>query len=346
MHVTIIGPGKMGRGIATRLLSGSHSVVIAGRTHEQAAALARELEPAATEGGGRVTAASSSEEAIPGSDAVILALPYAKGLEFARENGGQLAGKVVVDISNPLNESGDGFVTDCSTSAAETLRALLPADVRLVKAFNTTFAGTLEKGSVADQTLDVFITGDDEEANGIITDLVRTSGMRPLPVGGLERARQLEAVTLLGITAQSVLGTRFMTAWKLLLPGTPSEEAPKGFPTNAVVGVFQGPDTAVIAGALADAGFSETAVDVLYGVDGKQRIAESDKTGRGLLEFWMGFEQEHTRRYTRELDAGNTVVIVRVDDREQGERASEIMAGHGGQFVNRYSRWKATNVVP
>jgi 8-hydroxy-5-deazaflavin:NADPH oxidoreductase len=87
-----------------------------------------------------------------------------------------------------------------------------------VKAFNTTFAGTLVTGEVAGQTLDVFLAGDDEAAKETVTTLVQSGGLNVIDAGGLMRARQLEALGLLGITLQSRLNTGFGTAWKLVLP--------------------------------------------------------------------------------------------------------------------------------
>lgn len=344
MNVTIVGPGNMGRAIATRLLAGGHSVVLVGRDREQAEPLARELGSHATDGGS-VRAAGGPEEAIPASDVVVLALPYQATLAFVRESGGLLAGKVVVDISNPLNERFDGVVTEGGPSAAETIRGMLPG-ARVVKAFNTTFAGTLLTGTVAGRPLDVFIAGDDEEANERVAELVRAGGMRAIPLGPLERSRQLEALGFLGIASQERLGTSYMSGWKLLLPGTPADEPPHGFPRNAVIGVFDEPRAAAgIASACAQAG-AEDAVEVLYGEEGKKRIARAAEGGQGLLEMLLGFEHEHAERHLRELDAGHAVVVVQTEDNAMAERVGKVMAEHGGRFVNRYTRWVAVSVVP
>lgn len=345
MRVTIIGPGNMGRGIATRLLAGGHAVTLVGRDRAQAEALAAELRPGA-EGGASIAAASGPEEAIPGSEVVVLALPYAANLAMARQVAPLVGGKVVVDISNPLNESFDGLVTTGDTSAAETIRAELPADAPLVKAFNTTFAGTLVRGEVAGQTLDVFIAGDDEPANHRVVELVRTGGMRPVEVGGLHRARQLEALGFLGISIQEPLGTGFGTAWKLVVPGTAPSES-NGFPRNAVAGVFGDQHAAGgVVAALREAGADPERVHVLYGNEGRERIESASDGSSSLLDFLMGYEVEHTRRHLRELDAGRAVVLVEADDGAFADRAGGIMAEHGGRFVNYYSRWTSRSIVP
>lgn len=88
----------------------------------------------------------------------------------------------------------------------------------MVKAFNTTFAGTLIEGSVAGQRLDVFLASDDAEAKASVAALVEAGGLVATDVGPLRRARQLEGLALLGITLQFSLGTGFGTAWKLVRP--------------------------------------------------------------------------------------------------------------------------------
>lgn len=216
MNVLIIGAGNMGRGIATRLATTNASVVIHDIDSAKADALAKELNGDAT--GRQVRATNAPREAAATSDIVILASWYRANLDSARELGSALDGRIVVDISNPLNDSYDGLVTEPGTSAAENIRAALPAGAKTLKAFNTTFAGTLVAGEVNGQPLDVFIAGDDDDAKRTLAELVKDGGLNAIDVGALERARQLEALGLLGITLQPRLGTGFGTAWKLALP--------------------------------------------------------------------------------------------------------------------------------
>jgi predicted dinucleotide-binding enzyme len=140
MNVTIIGAGNMGRGIGHRLVAGDHSATIVDRDPEEAGRLADELRGVA-QGGATVEAAEPGAQLH--GEVVILAVYYPGSLELARELGERLAGKVVVDISNPLNETFDGLATAPGTSAAEEVEASAPAGARVVKAFNITFSGTL-----------------------------------------------------------------------------------------------------------------------------------------------------------------------------------------------------------
>ena len=157
---------------------------------------------------------SSYEEGIKG-DLVILALWYPVNLSVAEQFKEQLAGKVVIDIANPLNETFDGLATQPGSSSAEELAQALP-DSKIVKAFNTTFAGTLVNGEVSGQPLDVFIAGDDVNAKTTVADLSRSSGLNPVDAGSLERARQLEGLGFLGISLQQPHDLGFMSGWKLV----------------------------------------------------------------------------------------------------------------------------------
>jgi len=205
MNVSIIGAGNMARGIGARLVAGGNAVLVVDSDPAKAAALAADL------GNAR---AGTKAEALA-NDVVILAVPYVAAREFAAANASALAGKVVVDITNPLNDSFDGLVTAPGTSAAEEIAALLPGS-KVVKAFNTTFAGTLVAGVVSGHKLDVLVAANDDGAKQAVTALVEAGGLRSIDAGRLDRARQLEALGLLGITLQSTLGTAFQSAWKLV----------------------------------------------------------------------------------------------------------------------------------
>jgi NADPH-dependent F420 reductase len=213
MGVTIIGAGNMGRGIGHRLVAGGHAVTVVDRDPEEAGRLAEELR-ATAQGGATVEAAGPGAQLC--GEVVILAVYYPGSLELARDLGDRLVGKVVVDIANPLNQTFDALATPPGISAAEEVAATMPAGVRVVKAFNTTFSGTLVEGQVAGQPLDVFIAGDDEEAKETVAQLVRDGGLRTIDIGLLERSRQLEGLGFLGITLQQPLDLSFQSAWKLI----------------------------------------------------------------------------------------------------------------------------------
>lgn len=212
MDFTIIGAGNMGRGIATRLLSGGNSVIIMDRDNAEAQKLATELSQAA-KAGGTVNAAEMGSPIM--SDAVVLAVYYNSVNSVVAQYRNQLAGKILIDITNPLNATFDDLATPPGSSGAEEIAKQAP-QARVVKAFNTTFAGTLLEGKVAGQSLDVFMAGDDAQAKEHLSEAFRASGLRPIDAGPLRRARQLEGIGLLHITLQDSLGTNWASAVKIL----------------------------------------------------------------------------------------------------------------------------------
>ena len=163
MNVTIIGAGNMGRGIGTRAAAGGNSVTFVDANPEAAQQAATDVQKAARNAA-KVSAASLGDVQL--GDIVVLAVWYGTNIEIARQLGSKLAGKVVVDIANPLNATYDGLATAPDSSSAEDLAKVVAPGARVVKAFNTTYAGTLISGQVDGRPLDVFIAGDDAEVEG------------------------------------------------------------------------------------------------------------------------------------------------------------------------------------
>ena len=213
MNVTIIGAGNMARGIGTRLLSGGNSVTYMDRDPKKGKALAEELAPKAKK---QATARAEALGSPIKDEIVILAIPYGATSEVIERLGKQLDGKIIIDITNPLNATYSGLAVAPGTSGAEEIAKKLPADAVVLKAFNTTFAKTLLEGKVDGTPLDVFIAGDAKEPKEKFTKLVEDGGLRAIDAGALERAQQLEALGLLGITLQGELGTGFASAWKII----------------------------------------------------------------------------------------------------------------------------------
>jgi len=213
MNVTIIGSGNMGRGIGTRAVAGGHSVTFVDRDPEEAEKAAKDVR-ASARNGAKVTAASLGEAEL--GDVVVFAVWYGTNLELAKQLGNRLAGKVVVDIANPLNATYDGLATAADSSSAEDLAMAIASGARVVKAFNTTFAGTLLTGESGGQKLDVFIAGDDADAKAKVAQIVTDGGMRAVDTGPLSRARQIEGMGLLHIVLQGALGTNWGSSVKVL----------------------------------------------------------------------------------------------------------------------------------
>lgn len=208
MHVTLIGTGNMARGLGSRVLAGGHDLTVVGKDEQRAEAVAADLG-----GQGRVGTAVDGDP-IEG-EVVVLAVYYPDARAAVQQYADQLAGKVVVDITNPVNATFDGLVVPPDGSATNELAGLAP-DARFVKAFNTTFAGPLTQGEVDGQTLDVLIAGDDEDAKAQVAALARDGGLNPIDVGPQARARELEATGLLHMGVQNTLGTGFASALKIV----------------------------------------------------------------------------------------------------------------------------------
>lgn len=213
MNVTIIGAGNMGRGIGTRAVAGGHSVTFVDANPEVAEKTAADVRSSARNGA-KVSTASLGDAEL--GDVVVFAVWYGTNIELAKQLGTKLAGRVVVDIANPLNSTYDGLATAPDSSSAEDLAKAIASGAKVVKAFNTTYAGTLLAGQVAGQPLDVFIAGDDAEAKSKVAQLVTDGGMRPIDAGPLSRARQIEGMQLLHIVTQSTLGTNWASTIKIL----------------------------------------------------------------------------------------------------------------------------------
>lgn len=208
MNVTIIGTGNMARGIGSRLVAGGNEVTVLGKETADAEAVVSDID-----GDGSAKAGHSGDEI--GDDVVILAVYYPDAKAAVEQYGDALSGKVVVDITNPVNETYDDLVTPPDSSAAQQLAETAPG-ARVVKAFNTTFANTLREGEVSGEPLDVFLAGDDEEAKGTVAQLVESGGLRPVDAGPLKRARELEAAGLLHMSVQGPLDSGFGSALKIV----------------------------------------------------------------------------------------------------------------------------------
>ena len=172
-HLSILGTGNMGAAIAGVAGRGGHTVQLLG---------SGEVETALT------------------GDIVVLAVPYPALKAVLAQRQDQLDGKVVVDITNPLNfETFDSLVVAPDSSAAAEIAAALPQS-RVLKAFNTTFAGTLAAGTVGSLPTTVLIAGDDADAKAELAGIVTSGGLKAVDAGSLARARELEALGFLQLT--------------------------------------------------------------------------------------------------------------------------------------------------
>lgn len=203
MKVTLIGSGNMAAGLAARLTASDHYVQIHGRNATKVAALADKL-------GVKPVEATKAANA----DIIIIATPYSNAVE-ALTGLGDLSGKIVIDITNPLPPDFMSLSVGHSTSAAEEIARAVPG-IRLVQAFNTIFAQILQHGpEIAGTTVPVYVAADDVEAKRTVIALVRSMGFVPVDAGGLTNARYLEPLGGLNLyfAYGAGFGTSIAPAW-------------------------------------------------------------------------------------------------------------------------------------
>ncbi|WP_420996274.1 NADPH-dependent F420 reductase [Cupriavidus sp. 30B13] len=206
MHITLIGTGNMGSAFARQLSQAGHTVRITGRDLAKAQALASQFPN---------VEARPAAQAAAGSEVVIVATAYADAAAALRSLG-DLSGKVVIDITNPLTPDYMGLTIGHTTSAAEEIARALPG-AQVAKAFNTLFAQVLADGPVfaGDRRASVFVASDSERARQTAIALAHSLGFETVDAGGLVNARYLEPLAGLNIYLGygAGLGTSIAPAW-------------------------------------------------------------------------------------------------------------------------------------
>lgn len=207
--ISIIGSGSMAAAIGGLAVRARHTVEVISRDAVKAQTLAEQLGAGATIG---------MFGAAPAGDIVILAVPYSAVLDVVNHYGAKLTGKLLVDISNPINSDFTGFLTPGDSFGAQEIAKAAPSDAAIVKAFNTQSSHVLASGSVGSRPLDVFIAGDDAQAKVRVSAFIESLGLRPMDTGPLTMARTLEHACMLwlGLMTHSVKHTNFSLGVSLL----------------------------------------------------------------------------------------------------------------------------------
>ena len=207
MKFAIIGSGNVGTSLARGVTAAGHDVMVAGPSEQSLSAVADKAP---------VQTTTSNQEAVAGTDVVVLAVPFSSVQDVAADLRDDLAGKIVIDVTNPLAPDLSGLASNGS-SAAELVQQAAP-DARVVKAFNTVLAANQADPSVEGTQLDGFVAGDDEEAKQTVLGLLEQIGFRPIDVGPLSAARYLEGMAFLNIALNASNGWSWGTGWKLVGP--------------------------------------------------------------------------------------------------------------------------------
>lgn len=215
--ISIIGSGGMATAIAGLAAKAGHAVELTARDAGKARALAEKVGAGATTG--RFGAA-------PAGEIVVLAVPYAVVLDVVNRYGKALAGKVLLDITNPINSTLTAFLTPKDSFGAREIAKAAPADAVVVKAFNTLNASVLAAGPVKGHPLDVFLAGDDAQAKARVSAFIKSLGLRPMDTGPLTMARTLEHACMLwlGLMTHSVKHANFSVGVSLF--GSPNPNPP------------------------------------------------------------------------------------------------------------------------
>ena len=186
--VAIIGTGTIGGTLAADFAAGGQDFLLAGRDQEGARKIASDL-------GGHAEAVSV-DEAVDRADALVIAVWLPDFEQFIAQYGPRLAGKVIIDPSNPVGPDGAGGykkVIGEQESSGQILAGLLPAGAALVKAFGTLSAPTLAAVARREPERAVlFYAADDQAAGDLVAELISTAGYEPVRVGGLDQSIRIE----------------------------------------------------------------------------------------------------------------------------------------------------------
>ncbi|RYG69268.1 NADP oxidoreductase, partial [bacterium] len=193
--LSIIGLGGMAASIGGLAAKAGHTIEVISRDPAKAQTFADQLGAGATTG---------MYGAAPNGDLVILTVPYTHAAAVVAEFGEALAGKIIIDVTNPVAPDLSGLVSPDGSSGAQEIAKSAPASTHVVKAFNSLFGPVLSRGG----RLDAFLAADDVGAKAQVKAFIESLGLRPLDVGGLHMAQTLEALGLMMIgLAQNGAGT-------------------------------------------------------------------------------------------------------------------------------------------
>lgn len=211
--IAIIGAtGRMGSAIAKSLAKANYRLLFFAHSQEKVQKLISEIKqehPSAD-----VDSMGCAFDASWEADIIIPAVNYKNEKEVAEKIKPVATQKIVISISNPLNENYNGLVTPADSSSAEQLQNYLP-DAKVVKAFNTVFSDNFSQPVIDEKQMDVLIAGNDEEAVQTVSELVSDAGFNPILAGGLSASRTLENMTALLLQLNKKYNYNRVAGWKL-----------------------------------------------------------------------------------------------------------------------------------
>jgi 8-hydroxy-5-deazaflavin:NADPH oxidoreductase len=193
--VAVIGAsGKLGSALARTLSKGNYRILLHSSKTHKVECLRNEIKSEYSSAD--IDIVDDYVEIGWEADAVILAVPYSAEKEVAERMKSVVNQKIIISVSNPLNDRYNGLLTSPGISAAEELQKLLP-NSKVIKAFNTVLANDFKQPVIYGPQLDCFIAGNDEDALELVYDMVNTAGFHPVVAGDLSFSRTLESLQLL-----------------------------------------------------------------------------------------------------------------------------------------------------
>lgn len=212
MRVAVIGSGNVAQALASGFAARGHETRLLSRDPQS------ETVRAWVAGAGSGAGATTHADGAAWCELAVLATSWS-GVESALGlcGAGNLAGKVVVDVTNPLKDG--GLAVGFDDSAGETVQRLLP-ESRVVKSWNILNFADMVEPSYPDGTPTMFIAGDDDAAKATVTEILHAFGWADVvDLGGIEGARLLESLAMLWITVGARSGT-WRHAFSLLRPAS------------------------------------------------------------------------------------------------------------------------------
>jgi 8-hydroxy-5-deazaflavin:NADPH oxidoreductase len=191
MKIAVIGTGNVGRALGSSFASAGHEVTFAARDAGKTQEIAKDV-------GAR--AAASPADAASGADVVVLAVPFGELADVAASIRDEVDGKIVIDVSNVLKSDFSGLALETGSGAERVAKQLPKAHV--AKAFNTIFSGIQGNPEALGTTLDALYAVDDDRSRETLAELIGSAGFRPVHVGPLTAARELESLGWLNIRLQ------------------------------------------------------------------------------------------------------------------------------------------------
>jgi len=189
MKIAVIGTGTMAKALLQTFYKVYPSdLILAGRDYSRTQKVIDELAPGAK--------ALTMDEAVQAADIIIPTLWFADIVPWVKSNREILAGKILIDITNPFNDQYDDFTISRETSSAEEIQKLIP-ETKVVGAFKNTYWVVFDQPILQGLKSDVYVTSDSEEALQRVMTLLKPLPFRILKAGKLKNNRTIERMTLL-----------------------------------------------------------------------------------------------------------------------------------------------------